>query len=519
MPSRASFWDRALAAVGLERANRRSGPRAVYAGATYSRLTEDWFTAILSADQEIKADLRRLRGAARSLVRDNSFAERYVAMLAENVIGPHGIRLQARAGTTRGGLNTRLNAQIEAAWEEWSRPENADVGGRLSWVDLQALVLRGIALDGEALVREVRGADNPFNYALQLLDPDQLDETYNVGYGLGPNGNEVRMGVEMDRFQKPVAYHLWAEHPSDPRGRQHRERVPVAELMHLFVVKRPGQTRGVTWFAPVMFDQKMLQAYQEAEITAARIGASNMAAVTYDPDKGVAPDPNLVGDGGIPMEVDPGRFLRLAPGENLVATQFDHPSTAFAPFTTAIQRSIAAGLGVAYTSLSGDLAAVNYSSIRAGLLSERDFYRRLQVWLPAVFHQRVYRSWAPLAALAGWFPASEARGAERVLWQPRGWKWVDPKNDIEAAVLARQHGLATYTQLCGETGADFEENLEQIAEEDRLARDLGVTLGGPLPLPDTQKTTDQNETTPNGDGADRTGAPSGASPRPRMEVA
>lgn len=513
MAPRASLWDRALARVGLQRSTKAT----VFRGAEYGRLTQDWYTRILSADQEIKGDFRRLRGAARALVRDNSFATRYLGLLAENVVGPHGIRLQARAANTRGGLNLQLNAKIEAAWEEWGRPENASADGRLSWVDIQRIVVQTRAQDGEALVRIIRGADNPFHFALQVLDPDLLDHEYTVLAGASPTGNDIIMGVEVDQFFKPVAYWLWTSHPSDAVRTRKRVRLPADEIIHLYKVTRPGQTRGITSFAPVIFDQKMLQGYQEAEITAARIGASNMAAITYDPDKGTAEIDGDVGDAdaasAIPMEVDPGRFLRLRPGEGMVATAFDHPSTAFDPFTRSIQRSLATGLHVAYSSLTGDLTAVNYSSIRAGLLAERDFYRGEQRWLVDLFHSRVYRAWAPYAALGGYFSAAEARGSERIVWQPRGWKWVDPLNDVQAAIMARKAGLATLTQLAGEQGLDFEENLEQIAEENRLAATLGVTLEETAAKP--ARVTPGREPQ---DPADMTDAPDGAVGRPSGAV-
>lgn len=459
-------------------------PRAaVFNGATYDRITQDWFTQLLSADRELKGDLRRLRGAARSLARDNSFGSRFLNLLVENVVGHMGIRLQARVKNTRGGMNDSLNARIEDAWKNWATESgDASADGKMSFTDIQALVLRTIAQDGEPLVRILRGADNPFNFALHVLDVDQLDESYNSTERQSPTGNEIRMGVEIDRFGKPVAYWIWSDHPYDVSAMRNAKRVRVAaeDILHPFPIFRPGQTRGVTWFAPVMFDQQTLQAYQEAEITAARMGASNMAAVEIDPEKAAGMDPDSdgqpTGRSAIPMEMEPGRILRLGPGERLTGTEFNHPNTAFDPFTKAIHRSIAAGLNVAYSSLTGDLAAVNYSSIRAGLIAERDFYKRFQVWFATMFHRRVYRAWAPAASLSGWMPPSDGRGTESIAWHARGWKWVDPLNDIQAAILARRSGLATLTALSAEEGEDFEENLQRIAEENALAKQYGVEL-------------------------------------------
>jgi lambda family phage portal protein len=456
-----------------------------YAAAQVNRLTEDWYTSILSADQELKADLRRLRGASRSLVRDNGDASRYTNMIAENVIGHQGIQLQMEMMTTRGVPNEAANEKIEDAWEEWCCPENADAARRLSWIEQQALIARVLPQDGEVVIRLIRGAPNDYLFALQILDADLLNEQYGGSMPLLlPNGNEVRMGVELDaRLGFPVAYYLWTTHPSEPGSRNRKmERVPAEDIIHLYIALRPGQTRGVVWFAPVLISHKIVGAYEEAEVTAARIGASNMFAIQIDAEKAgdfaAAPQ----GASEIPFEASPGQGLRLNPGESIVNTDFNHPSTSFGPFIKNVKRAIASGLNVSYTALTGDLEAVNYSSIRAGLLSERDFYRSLQTWLSCHLHRVVFREWTKYAMAAGKIPIKQP--SEYVMaaqWKPRGWAWVDPFNDIRANAMAVQEGFITRSDVCAERGFDFEENIERLAIENKMATDAGLALGAQTP--------------------------------------
>jgi lambda family phage portal protein len=234
----------------------------------------------------------------------------------------------------------------------------------------------------------------------------------------------------------------------------------------------------------------MEAAYEEAEITAARIGASNMAFVAIDPEKAGSIAEPAAGDGSIPFELTPGMFGRLNPGESIQATEFGHPSTAFGPFTKTIKRAIATGLNVAYTSLTGDLEAVNYSSIRAGLLSERDFYRVMQEWIICRFHRIVFREWTKYAALEGFIPVkAPAEYMRAACWKPRGWKWVDPLNDVQAASLAVQEGFTTRSDVCAEQGHDFEEVIDGRSKEERYAKENNVLLGAEKPVvprqPDT----------------------------------
>ena len=90
------------------------------------------------------------------------------------------------------------------------------------------------------------------------------------------------MGVEINDKRKPVAYHLYKNHPNDLGLQQSNEaiRVPAEEVIHAFVRQRPEQTRGYPFVAPVMGNIKMLNGYFEAEITAARVASAKMGFFT-----------------------------------------------------------------------------------------------------------------------------------------------------------------------------------------------------------------------------------------------
>lgn len=483
--------DRFLQRVGLQRLSAPSvapaptpsvpvARRRVYHAAEASRLTADWITAILSADQEIRGSLRRLRGAARSLVRDTAHGARFVQLLQENVIGPRGVRLQARVSTVRGGQpNRRLNAQLESTWYDWCSPCHCSYDGRLSFPELEALAITNVMVDGEALFRIIRGADNPYSFAIQPLDADQLDLELGADAPIRlANGNQIRLGIEEDDAGRPVAYWIWSAHPSEFVRREH-VRVPAEDMIHLYRTLRPGQRRGITAFAPVLLNQKMAAAFTEAAVVAARFGASKMALVHVDPEKMIdGGDPEDLG-GNYVDEVSPGGVWRANPGETVSALDFQYPNMSYGEFMRAVLQDNAAGLGVAHASLTGDLRSVNYSSIRAGLLTERDAYRRLQYWLITHFHQRIYREWVRYAPLSGRIPARESEAYLDVRWQPRGWDWVDPLKDMQAAALAVKEGFTTRTAICAEKGEDFEENLDRLEEEEAMARERGLVLGSP----------------------------------------
>ena len=161
-------------------------------------------------------------------------------------------------------------------------------------------------------------------------------------------------------------------------------------------------------------------------------------------------------------------------------------ASATAAFVNAIHRSIAAGLNVSYAALSADLSQANYSSARVGLLSERDNWRILQTWLARHFHQRVFAAWLPHALASGQLKVESAlakKYEQGVAWKARGWEWIDPLKDTEAAVLAIQHGLESRTSVLSETGDELEDVFEDLANENALAKQNGLTLSEQPPTP------------------------------------
>lgn len=466
------------AAVLNQRARQTSA--SAYAGAAINRLTQDWVTASSrSADQDVRSGHGRLVARSREMCRNDANAKRFLGLVHQNIIGPRGIRFQSRIRTPDGkSFDRELNRRVEEAWAEWTAPENASADGRLSFTDIERMIARGTPRDGESLVRFLPGFDNPFGFALQVLDPDVLDITHERAPARGQT--EIRGGVELDGWGRRIAYHVYDGHPSEHLGRQ-GSRIPLRadQVAHLYIPERVGQTRGVPWFAAAMIATRMLDGYREAELVAARISASKMGFFTPDENAPV-PDPNsnagAVEDFG--MEAEPGKFGMTPYGYKFDAWDPQHPNSAYEAFEKAILRHIAAGLEVSYSSLTGDLSDVNYSSIRAGLLAERDVWRALQFWMIEHFHRRVFRAWLPWAITTGRLdvPMSEARRLGAHEWQPRGWDWVDPQKDVEASIMARRAGLDSLTRIAASQGRDVEEIFREIQREEELAEEFGLEL-------------------------------------------
>jgi lambda family phage portal protein len=380
-----------------------------------------------------------------------------------------------------GKLAVAINKKIEAAWFEWSKDVSVD--GKFTLTSLCQFIMKATATDGETLIRKIRSfKNNKFKWALQLIDPDLLDHLFMRAPMDGQN--EVRLGVEIDIYGRAVGYWFWDRHPTDLINVSARKRifVPANEITHFFDPDRANQSRGVTWFNSVMMPAKMLDGYVEAEVVAARIGASKMgflqSSTAADSEPPLTDQENPRAK--LELEASPGTFEELPPGYEFKEWNPEHPGITFGNFLKAMGRWIAAGLGVGYNTLNDDLEGVNYSSIRTAMLVERDEWRSLQGRFITQVLQPWFCEWIQFAQLSGQLVLDNrpAEAFEKVNFIPRGWQWVDPLKDVNASVAEIDNGLNSRQRVCAEQGDDFEEIAEELAEEQEIIDELGLVLTG-----------------------------------------
>lgn len=450
-----------------------------YSGAAVSRLTNDWLAPASTADDEIRGNLPRLRARCRELERNNDYVRRFLSGLESNVLGHAGVGLQMKVTENGNRPDVIANDLIEKAWREWGKKKNCTVTGQSTWFDVQRLMLRSVARDGDCVLRMVRDSRG---LRLQMIEGDRLDLNFNVQRKTGIN--EVVMGVEMDKFGAPVAYHILDKHPSAVSAVQaKRERIPADQIVHPFITDRIAQTRGVPWLVSAMTRLQMLGGYEEAELTAARVSASKMGFLVKDRAEGYVGETD--NDGSTFMEVEAGAIEELPMGTRFESWNPDHPTGNYSNFVKSCLRGIAAGLGVSYNMIANDLEGVNYSSIRAGLLDEREFYMAIQRWYIDSLITPVFEAWLETSILNGTLnlPMAKFDKFNSPQFMPRRWAWVDPSKDIDAQVKAIDARLKSKRAVIAETGGDIEDTLREIAQDDELETELGVKPQAPPATP------------------------------------
>ncbi len=399
-----------------------------------------------------------------------------MAALVRNVINT-GIRPQARTD------DEALNAQIEAAFDEWCRPENCDVTGQMGFYEMQRMLLRRKIVDGEILVKKVIDKQADIPLLLQPIRVDLLDTALMVSQ----NGRHViRSGIELSDALRPLAYYIEKKTP-DGYVVLDSERVPASQIIHLWTKNYPDQIRGISDLATSIKRIKDLDEYLDAETVAAKIAACFSLFVTRQ---------NAIGSGaalanaklgtvrdkdGKPIaRVRPGMIAYMAPGDDIKAANPGRSATTAKDFANLHERMIGSGLGLSYEMISRDFNTSSYSAARQGNLEDRRTFQPMQQWMVEKFCDPVYRAFLDAAVLSGALKLpnywQQKQKYSKVEWVTPGWASIDPLKEAQADVLNLSNGGMTLAQQCAEHGTDWRDQLAQMAKEKDYAEELGLRL-------------------------------------------
>lgn len=433
-----------------------------------------WITPQASADNDLWSALRPLIARSRSLYNDDSNVQAAVDELVATVVDD-GLKLQSHVANRRGkGLDLAVNQRIEDAFNAWANnPDWCDVAGLHTFWQMQRIVQHNRLVDGGILIRCVkrRFGDSPIPFALELIDVDLLDDRTAL---INSRKNDIRMGVEVDGWRRPVAYWLFDSHPADLWGTQGQSYfsrpVDASEIIHVFNRQgwRAGQTRGTPALHAVILKARNLLGLEESEIVKSRVQSCMTVFVeTEFPET----EPIPVDDEGYAIrELFPGAVEYLSPGQKISAFDPSSPNPNLPAFVKHFQRGIARVFGMASYAVTGDLTEANYSSLREGTLKEWRRVRIMRDELSQDFCHPVFIRWLDAAvgsgaiAMPGDFEFDRLR-YRKDSWFGRPMPWVDPLKDINAIAKEIELGLTTQTEVLAERGKDISDWCATKAQE------------------------------------------------------
>lgn len=433
-----------------------------YDGASRSHRAGDWtaVTGDKSVNAENQGAIQTLRIRAREMVRNNHWAAKAAHVIPNNTVGT-GIR-----------PSFDENDELEKAFKAWARSTDCDADGLNNLYGLQSLAMRTTPESGEVLIVRERGEyrRGRIPTKLRLLEGDYLDEslTEPATSDRGP----IIQGVEFDKRGRRVAYHLFKQHPGSVASYKtlERQRIPARNVVHHFDVWRPGQVRGVSWYAPILMKLGDWADYEQAQLVRQKVAACFTAFVRGGDDV-VLPGDGETSGGRRLGKVQPGMIYRLGPGESV---DFGRPPDVegVGDYARIQGRAVAAGLGITYEALSGDLEGVNFSAGRMGWL---EFQRQIEAWRHNMLIPRM------LDPIARWVIEDAmimglADGTEEAKWTPPRREMIDPVKETAAAKERVRSGFSSLPEELEALGRDPEETLRRIAKNQELLDELGLIL-------------------------------------------
>ncbi len=459
--SKRSRLDRFILAVAPQWAAKRFRARAVaealstrrYEAAQPGRRTTGWHRDSGDVNAVNGTAIRELRMHARDLIANNAWAEKGVETITGNTVG--------------WGIVPKAPGAVMDLWKKWAETTDCDADGRLTFSGLQELALRTVVSDGEILIRRRwrRPSDGfAVPMQIQLLEADFLDTAKE---GSTPTGKIVQ-GVEFDKVGFRLGYWLFPVHPGSGDLAGESKFVPASEVVHIFRGLRPGQIRGVSWFAQTITPLKDFDEFEDAQLMRQKIAAC-FAGFVEDAEGGGSAIGTESDENPALEELGPGMIQYLPSGKRIT---FGNPPTVTDDgFSTRTLRKIAAGLRVAYEDLTGDYSQVNFSSARMARISH---WSHVYKWRHnMLIPQMCVPIWAWFAEAASLVDVDVPAAAE---WTAPPMPMIEP--DKEGLAISRlvRNGVMTFGQMVREQGGDPEAHFTEYAADLAMLKAKGIKL-------------------------------------------
>ena len=405
----------------------------------------------------VRAELVR---KSRYMHKNSGFVRELVANMAIYSTGD-GIRVQAQSP------DPVWNRAAEAYFAMWS--PRCEVTRRFSFEECQALVCRGMDIDGEYFIHKTRDAQGEPRI--------QLIESHRVGDQFG--SQETIDGVGLDAWGAPVFYRTLEDNS------KHRD-LPAASVLHIHEPEWAGGVRSHPTIQHsinhVLDEMELLALEKHAVKDNADVSRILKTARGEIDDNGDFVVGGAAGsDSSDPVSLQRivgGKLVALKPDESLDSFQSNRPSPTFTGFLEHLRRDSA--LGMIPFEFAADSSKVGGAGVRL-IVAKAD--RRFS------FRQMILESRLIKPVWAYVIGDAIARGFLPPV--PGWWKIssVPPKRvTVDAGREAQQNradvemGLKTLSDHFNEQGADFGEEIERRASDAKLILDTAAKYGVPVDM-------------------------------------
>lgn len=448
--------------------------QAKYDAAGQGRRIKAWNPPTTGPQRAIEG-VQRIRDRARDSTRNDWAGASSVQKWATNLIGV--------------GITPRWkSAALTALWK--SHVPLADADGVLDAYGMQTLGVRSWFDSGEVFLRRrPRALSLPLAVPVQyqLIEADYVPMLDTDSWPGLPVGNTIRQGIERNIYGRRTAYWMYLDHPGDKPMRPvagQLIRVLASDVSHVFEPKRPGQLRGVSELASVLVRLRSSMDFEDAVLDRQKLANLFVAFITrampasedldFNPDTGL---PKFYDSNGTSMVgLEPGITQELQPGEGVTFANPPEAGTTYSEYMRSTHIGTAAGSGLPYEIMSGDIQNVSDRTLRVVINEFRRLarQRQWQIVIPMLC-QPMVDWWADAAVLSGSLSMADLAEAKAPKWSPEGWEYIHPVQDITGKQLAIEAGIMSRSGVISERGDDPTEVDAERADDKKREDKLGLT--------------------------------------------
>lgn len=495
-------WLSPVRGVERMRARKIMAFADAYTGASTSRRSMYDFTPVSqSADDTIKYSRDMLVRRGHHMYRNNPIVSGAFDSNCTSIIGA-GLQMHSRIDGKLLGISDdqreELETAIEREWRLFSESTECDIARTCNFGQLQNITLLQSFVTGESftLLPFLDRPGFPYGLKVQIIEPERICNEENRSNGLTEQKNNLYDGVEKDRYGAPIRYHIASDFPySSTQKTLKWTKIDafggpygLRNVLHHYVVKRSGQTRGVSCLAPVLEKLYTLDKYMKAYLDIALVQALFTVFIKHEVQQG----------GGLPgfqpdsetnatssdddYKMGSGAIIDLPVGDSIETASPGMPNSNLDPFVMAIYREIGIGLNIPLEILTKHFQS-SFTAAKAAFNEAWRFYKMRRTWLVSSFCQPIYerllfecvargRINAP-----GFFDDPLVRAAYcRAAWDGPAQGHLNPVQEATAIETRTRIGITTIEQETSEyNGGSFDENMAQIKRETQLKTDAGLT--------------------------------------------
>lgn len=464
-----SFFSPELGAKRAELRLKESRLRS-YEAATQGRRGDGWnSTNSNNANTEIQRAAPILRKRSIDAYKNNPSAFSAHRKIQNNVIGtgimPTPVSIAGEKKLTKNEIEI-----IKAEWKAFAESKACDFNNMMPMGALQSLGMRTLSVQGEVFVMRQRDASSRIPFKLQILSPAMVDHQKSSLLVAERSGNFIVQGIEFDSRGRKVGFWVYdRDSKNDFSLNLAPKFVPVSDMFQVYYMDFPEQVRGLPNGVPSMLGMKDLDEYEDAQLLLQKVSACHVGVTTRpEPLDDTVADTRAYEDYD---HIEPGMMQHLRPGEEIT---FNNPPTpgGYGEYVSKNQQKNAAGFGITYEQMTGDMSNVNFSSGRMGWIEAQ---RQVEDWQYNMFIPQFCDS------VWDWFIEgliirgiiSKKAGAD---WTPQGREMIDPVKEMNGLILELKSGLVSWTEACKRRGYNPETLMAQIKADKDKFKELGINV-------------------------------------------